>query len=110
MCPTIQLRFSDKKKIITPKINNLNHSAVYNTTTWRELRLYYLSKNPLCEICKENDKITLSQEVHHKIQISTGKTKEEKQEIGFDINNLQALCTECHKKIDKIRTYGNTTK
>jgi len=99
--PTIQLRFSNKKKENSSKKNVENHIVIYNTRTWRELRLYFLSKNPLCEICKQHDKITLAQEVHHKIPISAGKTKEQKQIIGFDIENLQALCIDCHKKIDK---------
>jgi 5-methylcytosine-specific restriction protein A len=103
--PTINLRFKQTKKKYSSKVKNDNHKYIYNTTTWRELRLYFLSKNPLCEICKEQEKITLSQEVHHKIPISKGRTKEEKELIGFDINNLQALCTECHNKIDKKKNY-----
>jgi 5-methylcytosine-specific restriction endonuclease McrA len=108
--PTIQLKYSDRKKKNSSKQNCLNHIAVYNTRTWKELRLYFLAENPLCEICKKLEKITLAQEVHHKIPISTGKTKEEKQQLGFDINNLQALCTECHKNIDKVRHYEYTIK
>lgn len=103
--PTIQLKFSDKKKKNSPKSNCLNHIAVYNTRTWRELRLVFLAENPLCEICKNQQKLTLAQEVHHKIPIGTGKTIAEKKIIGFDYNNLQALCIECHKSIDKIRHY-----
>lgn len=79
------------------KRNNENHNAVYNTTTWRELRIEKLKKDPLCEICKEKEILTLANEVHHKIPISTAKTKQAKETLGFDMNNLQSLCTQCHK-------------
>lgn len=101
--PTIQLKFSEKPKKNSSKSDCQNHIAVYNTRTWRELRLIYLAENPLCEICKNQQKLTLAQEVHHKTPISTGKTIAEKKIIGFDYDNLQALCTECHKSIDKIK-------
>lgn len=82
---------SDSKK--DNEINRL----VYNTRRWRDLRLYKLSLNPLCEVCEQNHKLKLATQVHHKKEISTGVTIEDKRRLGFDINNLQALCTKCHK-------------
>jgi 5-methylcytosine-specific restriction protein A len=99
--PTIQLKFSLKKKKYTKKTNNENHAFVYNTRIWRILRLQYLTKNPLCERCKKMEKLSLAIDVHHIIPISTGKTREAKQRLGYDINNLMALCEECHKYIHR---------
>lgn len=79
------------------KKDNDNHRYVYNTTTWRLLRLKKLHDNPLCEQCQDKGIIRSASEVDHIIPISNGKTKIEKQGIGFDIKNLQSLCKECHK-------------
>jgi 5-methylcytosine-specific restriction protein A len=99
--PKINLKYKETKRRISSKINNDNHRYVYNTDAWRKLRLIFLAENPLCNKCEKEGRITLAEEVHHKIPISQGRTKEQKQQLGFNINNLQALCVECHKKIDK---------
>ena len=94
--PTLNLpdrkRTSDKRQV-------LDHIAVYNTQRWRSLRLMYLKQHTLCEVCLKQNKIVLAEDVHHKQYISTATTKEGKQVLGFDVNNLQAVCKDCHKEI-----------
>lgn len=51
--------------------------------------------NPVCEKCNN----ALAIDVHHKIEISTGRNEAEYKQIGFDSNNLMALCKNCHKAI-----------
>ena len=51
--------------------------------------------NPICERCNK----ALAIDVHHKIEISSGINEEEYKHIGFDTNNLMALCKDCHKEI-----------
>lgn len=80
-------------------VKNDDYNYVYNTKTWRDLRLYYLSTNPLCEKCLLDDKIEPASEVHHIVHISTGNSKDEKQQLGFDWKNLMSLCTSCHYAI-----------
>lgn len=98
--PTIYI---PKKKTYYPKVkevnkkDNLIHKYVYNTSTWRNLRLTYLMENPLCKVCLERGKYISATEVHHIIPISKGKDIQAKQRLGFDITNLKGLCTECHK-------------
>lgn len=98
--PTIELRYHpNKKKKNYPKKNIENHIAVYNTDTWRKLRIIYLKNNPLCEKCKENNILTLATLVHHRNEISNGKTILDKKLLGYDYTNLMALCSDCHIKI-----------
>lgn len=100
--PTIYLPPKKKYKRVykkSEKKDNLNHSAVYNTTTWRTLRIEKLKRDPLCEDCLKKDKIRSASEVHHVIKLSKGKTKKEKQAIGFNVKNLRSLCNECHKEV-----------
>jgi len=79
------------------KRENLNTIAVYNTDTWRKLRLEYIKEHTFCETCLASGKYTLAQEVHHKIPISEGSSIADKQFLGFDWNNLKAVCKPCHK-------------
>lgn len=101
--PTIKLlRDKEKptksKRIYKSKVDNLNHK-VYNSKQWRELRLEYLKLNPLCEKCELENNLTLANEVHHIIPISVGNTFEQKKELGYNPENLMALCSNCHKEI-----------
>jgi 5-methylcytosine-specific restriction protein A len=95
----VKKTWTDYKRTESSKGDNLIHILVYDTPRWRKMRKQYLVDNPLCEICKQNKKLTLAIEVHHKKPISLGSTNEEKEELGFDYKNLQALCVSCHKDV-----------
>jgi len=89
--------FKNKKKPeYNYNINNDNFNYVYNTRQWKKLRLFYLSKNPLCKHCELKGIITSATEAHHKIPLSTYDDIEKKLKIGFDITNLEGLCKKCH--------------
>lgn len=79
------------------KRNSDDHKWVYNTQRWRELRLIYLSEQPLCQECLKQNHLRSACEVHHCKPISQFKTKELKQFWGLNKENLKGLCTECHK-------------
>jgi 5-methylcytosine-specific restriction enzyme A len=99
--PTINLpdkKILEYKKPNTSKKYNDIHKAIYNTTTWKNLRLEYLIARPLCEICIKKGIIESAIDVHHKTPISQGNDIVEKRTLGFDWNNLQSVCKECHKK------------
>jgi len=82
-------------KTHTSKKNNKVHAAVYNTDTWRKLRINYLMVHPICEQCKN----TLAIDVHHKTELSTATNELEMKRLGFNESNLMALCKDCHKTI-----------
>ena len=58
---------------------------------WRKLRSYFLSANPLCEMCKTEGRYKAATEVHHIKPLSEGGTN--------DFENLMALCKSCHSRI-----------
>ncbi len=97
--PTIYLPKKPKQKRLkhSDKRDNLNNKFVYNTNTWRNLRLEYLKHNPLCKECFKKNILTSAVEVHHIIPISSQSDILKKQELGFDYKNLKGLCKECHK-------------
>jgi len=71
------------------------HKLVYDTPYWKQLRLSYLMEHPVCECCKN----ALATEVHHKIELKRATSDEEMISLGFDVNNLMAVCTKCHQEI-----------
>lgn len=82
---------------------------IYNTSKWRGkngLRHKKLREKPVCEVCGN----TLATEVDHIIPFSTGLTDRQKLKIGFNYNNLQSICHECHMlkhgKFNKTVDYG----
>lgn len=89
-------RKENNKKFQTKK--SWIYKNIYNTSRWQKLRKAYLSENPLCEECIKNNKVTEGKHVHHITPISNGLTENEMIGLGFDWNNLQTLCEECHSK------------
>lgn len=83
-----RIKFANKKNWI--------HKNVYNTYRWRKLRLNYLAEHPLCECCLRKGIKKLAEHVHHRNEISSGNSNEQMIQLAFDINNLEALCRECH--------------
>ncbi len=77
------------------------YNLVYNTVRWRKLRDNYLMFHPLCEMCEKEGKTTIADEVHHIKPISTGQNELEYIEIGFNPNNLMALCEKHHHELHK---------
>lgn len=90
-----------------PKVkkSNLNKTIaqkyVYNTPTWKSLRLVKLKNNPLCEECLKTDRVEAATEVHHIIEFMNGTTIEQIKFYGFDYNNLMSLCLKCHQNKHK---------
>jgi len=100
------------KRRYKTKRDNVNHAAVYNTKRWRTVRLEKLKRDPLCEICLSADKLSPGVEVHHITPISSGKTIQDKQALGFNPTNLKTLCKECHEELhndnNRIQNKFNT--
>jgi len=59
--------------------------------SWAKIRAAFLSANPLCELCKQEGRLTPAVLVHHKRRLTDGGTN--------DWQNLQALCQECHSRL-----------
>lgn len=60
--------------------------ALYNTKRWREMRLAQLRKQPLCERCLKEGRVTHARVADH-VKPHNGDER-----LFFDANNLQSLC------------------
>ena len=59
--------------------------------SWQKIRNRYIMSHPLCEMCLEEGKSTLAEEVHHIIPVKRGGTNE--------TINLMSLCRSHHNAI-----------
>ena len=68
-----------------------------NTRKWQHIRQQYLSKHPACERCKAAGHSAIPAVcVHHIIPIESTRIKADMEHLAYSLNNLQALCSECH--------------
>ena len=68
---------------------------------WIRLRKWKLSRNPLCEDCKERGRIVLATEVHHIMPVEDGLSLADRERLMYAIGNLRSLCHDCHIKAHK---------
>ena len=71
----------------------MTQEQFYNSKAWRRLsRVFLLSTSYICEICGKPAEIA-----HHKRHITPQNVTDP--EITLNIENLQAVCVECHNTI-----------
>lgn len=70
---------------------------IYRSPEWKKLRKLFIQHNPLCQECLKEDIITPAIDVHH-IDSFMNYEGLERLSVAYDINNLQALCKQCHQK------------
>ena len=69
----------------------------YESKAWKDCRTAYrLSKNDLCERCKDNGTLTPCKIVHHKVYITPDNINNPNITLSWD--NLECLCQDCHNK------------
>ncbi|WP_281681847.1 HNH endonuclease [Zunongwangia profunda] len=71
-----------------------NNSWFYNDYRWRKFTKRYKQRHPLCKDCKENNRVTETKVVDHKVQYKKGAP-------GWDLDNLKdedfnPMCASCH--------------
>jgi len=90
-----------KKKDSVPTTGKKDAQKIYQDKRWKILRAEKLRVNPLCEQCEREGRSRLAEEVHHRIPFSQGSTPQMRDYLAFDLDNLESLCTECHRSRHK---------
>lgn len=95
-CPKLtEGRFCDEHKRLEDKMYDrykrpVEHRERYGYA-WRKIRKAFLLKQPFCEMCAKEKRMTLATEVHHILPLAHGGKN--------DNENLMALCKSCHSRI-----------
>lgn len=63
---------------------------LYNTAAWKRLRLVILRRDPLCKLCKDQERPRPSGVADH-IHDHKGDPR-----LFYDPNNLRGVCKPCH--------------
>ena len=81
------------------------YQKLLNSKRWKQLRMAYLQKHPLCERCHREGIEQRGKpyrrsaiDVHHKVPVESAHSIQEMEQLAFDWHNLQALCIPCHIK------------
>lgn len=78
---------------------NKDYQQMLNSKRWRELRIWKLTQNPLCELCEAEGYVRSAVDVHHKVPVESARSIEEMRELCYNPSNLQSLCIPCHVKV-----------
>lgn len=93
------------------RLKDITYSRLIGSKKWKRLRLLYLQKHPLCEICLREGRTTIAQEVHHVKPVSSGRNEAEKRMLAYSTDNLQALCEKCHRKVhEEMQSWTRISK
>lgn len=69
--------------------------------TWRRLRAWHLTRQPLCRFCEQAGRTTLATVVDHIVPF---KGREDPRRL--DADNLQSLCETCHNAVKQAQDKG----
>lgn len=92
----------------------MRHGSLYTkliqSKEWRQLRAQVLSEQPLCQWCKAKGYVVAAREVHHLVEVESGRTEADVRRLMFARTNVVALCHECHASYHKEQRYHSTEK
>ena len=76
------------------------YQKMLNSKRWKQLRMWKLNKNPLCELCEKKGLVVSAIDVHH-IKPVEKCADQEMEHRCFNPNNLISLCIECHIEVHR---------
>ncbi|WP_258335899.1 HNH endonuclease signature motif containing protein [Phocaeicola barnesiae] len=90
------------KKAQKPKENNLydeERRQIYQSTRWRKLRALKIADQPLCEMCLQEGKTTIAEDVHHIKSFMSTDDSVLRRALAYDYDNLMSICKVHHQMI-----------
>jgi thymidine kinase len=78
------------------KENRPKQKKFYDSKKWLKLSDKYKKEHPLCERCLAAGIASVTEHVHHKIELTEETV--DVPEIALNEDNLEALCFNCHQK------------
>lgn len=85
---------SKRNKVYTEQCQKARQ--IRGSERWKQLAKMYKRRNPLCQYCRKHP----AEEVHHIVPLA------ENPDLGYNVDNLIALCVDCHDIIHARRNRG----
>lgn len=84
-----------------PSLRKQQRAKMYNDKSWKNLRAYWIQKQPLCQMCLLNhNRVREASQVHHLLSpFEEGIGELERQFRMLSTMNLMSVCQECHNEI-----------
>lgn len=99
-------KFYKKKKEAQDSIYHVRHNTQWNKyyqkRGWKELRTWYKTIHPICEICERNGIVTPTDEIHHLRVFSSGIDEADKLRLLLDPNNVCSTCLYHHRLFHEL--------
>lgn len=95
--PTIYKPKKKREYSKDPDNKRQKRQDIYNTNRWRNLRIAKLMRNPKCEICELEGRITLAEDVHHALSF-LDVPDDMTLQVAYDAENLISVCKHCHNR------------
>lgn len=87
--------------------HNADYVRLINSVRWRRCREEQLRRHPLCQMCEEQGRLRLAEEVHHVKPVESVAGYQDMEALAYDPYNLMSLCSECHHKIhEEMRSHS----
>ena len=79
-------------------------ARIRNSKAWKQLRGWYIRRNPLCEdpLGRHGGRLVPATDVHHIYGLSDYPDR------AFEVSNLSALCRSCHNAVEALERAGET--
>lgn len=86
---------------------NNAYSKYYQDQRWKNLRSWYRTIKPCCEVCERMGYIVPATQTHHLHPFSYGLTEEAKWNLLLNPDNLCSVCDKHHKLFHRyMKQYG----
>lgn len=95
--PTINKPHRRRKK--DTSIEDVERKKIYATKRWKQLRSAKFANSPLCEICLQQGKVTVAEDIHHITSFMSTDDPIKRQYLAYDYDNLMSLCKIHHQEI-----------
>ena len=90
-------KMEERKQKYFESFSQSRYSDLFRTKRWRDLRAEHLRLHPVCESCGSSENL----QVHHNFPRGFDYSSEE---LFFNPDVLETLCTSCHAKETVRRT------
>lgn len=82
-------------------IRDKENKRFYDSARWHKAKRMKLARNPLCELCQQEGRVTPADVVHHIISVSKDSDR------NLDLNYLVSLCHEHHNRVETEKEKRN---
>lgn len=106
--PYINRTTKKRKRVNT--FDKQKANKVYASPLWAKIVYYMRMEYPICQHCLKNGITSPTEEIHHIVPFSFGKTDEEIRLLAYSYDNVVSLCIPCHKKAHKLIDSGDVDR